>query len=276
MSTLITSTSNDLIKKLLVLQGKSRVRKKEGLYVVEGFRELSLALGSGVRLKYLLICEEIARPEDLTALGSLISDQGSADRPGTERIRISRKVYEHVAHRKSTEGVIGIAIEEKLSLDELRLGDNPLLLVAEASEKPGNTGALLRTADAARLDAVLIANPRTDLYNPNIIRSSMGCVFTQQVVCAPSEQIIAYLKKKDIRIYAAALTPESKPYYGFDYRSPSAIAVGTEATGLSNEWLEQADSNVIIPMEGKIDSLNLSVSAAILIFEAKRQRALPR
>ena len=276
MSALITSTSNDLIKKLLVLQGKSRVRKKEGLYVVEGFRELSLALGSGVRLKYLLICEEIARPEDLTALGSLISDQGSADRPGTERIRISRKVYEHVAHRKSTEGVIGIAIEEKLSLDELRLGDNPLLLVAEASEKPGNTGALLRTADAARLDAVLIANPRTDLYNPNIIRSSMGCVFTQQVVCASSEQIIAYLKKKDIRIYAAALTPESKPYYGFDYRSPSAIAVGTEATGLSNEWLEQADANVIIPMEGKIDSLNLSVSAAILIFEAKRQRALPR
>ena len=153
MSALITSTSNDLIKQLLVLQGKSRVRKKEGLYVVEGFRELSLALGSGVRLKYLLICEEIARPEDLTALGSLISDQGSADRPGTERIRISRKVYEHVAHRKSTEGVIGIAIEEKLSLDELRLGDNPLLLVAEASEKPGNTGALLRTADAARLDA---------------------------------------------------------------------------------------------------------------------------
>ncbi len=276
MSALITSTSNDLIKKLLVLQSKSRVRKKEGLYVVEGFRELSLALGSGVRLKYLLICEEIARPEDLTALGSLISDQGSADRSGTERIRISRKVYEHVAHRKSTEGVIGIAIEEKLSLDELRLGDNPLLLVAEASEKPGNTGALLRTADAAHLDAVLIANPRTDLYNPNIIRSSMGCVFTQQVVCASSEQIITYLKKKDIRIFAAALSPESEPYYSFDYRGPSAIVVGTEATGLSNEWLEQADSNVIIPMEGKIDSLNLSVSAAILIFEAKRQRALPR
>ena len=276
MSSLITSTSNDLIKKLLVLQGKSRVRKKEGLYVVEGFREMSLALGSGVRFKYLLICEGIARPEDLSALESFISDQGSADRPGPERIRISRKVYEHVAHRKSTEGVIGIAIEEKLSLDELRLGENPLLLVAEASEKPGNTGALLRTADAAGLDAVLIANPRTDLYNPNIIRSSMGCVFTQQVVCASSDQIAAYLRKKDIRIFAAALSPESRPYYRFDYRGPSAIVVGTEATGLSNEWLEKADANVIIPMEGKIDSLNLSVSAAILIFEAKRQRSLPR
>lgn len=275
MSALISSTSNDLIKKLLVLQSKSRARRKEGLYVVEGFRELSLALGSGVRLKSLLICEEIARPEDISALESLLSAADASDSKGPARILISRKVYEHVAHRKTTEGLIGIAITEELSLDDLRLGENPLLLVAEASEKPGNTGALLRTADAARLDAVLIANPRTDLYNPNIIRSSMGCVFTQQVICASSEEIIAYLKKKNIRIFAAALSPASQPYYGFDYRGPSAIAVGTEDRGLSEEWLEQADASVIIPMEGKIDSLNLSVSAAILIFEAKRQRALP-
>ncbi len=274
MSALISSTSNDRIKKLLALQGKSRVRRKEGLYVVEGFRELSLALGAGVRLQSLLICEEITRPEDLITIDSLVQEQVPAKKNVPERVLISKKVYEHIAHRKSTEGVIGIAITQERSLDDLQLGENPLLLVAEASEKPGNTGALLRTADAANLDAVLIANPRTDLYNPNIIRSSMGCVFTQQVVCASSDQIIAYLKKMDIRIFGAALSTSSQPYYELDYRGPSAIVVGTEATGLSNEWLDQADSNVIIPMEGKIDSLNLSVSAAILIFEAKRQRAL--
>ena len=159
-----------------------------------------------------------------------------------------------------------------LPLDNLKFENkNPLILVAEAPEKPGNIGALLRTADATNLDAVIIANPRTDLYNPNIIRSSVGCVFTNQVATGTTEEVISFLKKKGINFYCAALQA-SVNYHTVDYSSPTAIVVGTESTGLSQEWLENSTQNIIIPMEGEIDSMNVSVSAAILIFEAKRQR----
>jgi TrmH family RNA methyltransferase len=143
--------------------------------------------------------------------------------------------------------------------------------VAEAPEKPGNIGALLRTADAANLDAVFIANPKTDLYNPNIIRSSVGCVFSRKIFLADTPTIIAFLKENGIVLYCAALSA-SKPYTEVDFKGPSAIVVGTEHCGLSEEWLRDSAQNIIIPMEGAIDSMNVSVSAAILIFEAKRQR----
>jgi TrmH family RNA methyltransferase len=148
---------------------------------------------------------------------------------------------------------------------------NPLILVAEAPEKPGNIGALLRTADAAGVDAFIIANPKTDLFNPNIIRSSVGCVFTNSIATGTAEEIITFLKEKNIQIYCAALQA-SKNYHLQNYTGPTAIVVGTEATGLSREWLEQSTQNVVIPMQGEIDSMNVSVAAGILIFEAKRQR----
>jgi len=150
---------------------------------------------------------------------------------------------------------------------------NPLVLVAEAPEKPGNIGALLRTADAAKLDAVLIANPKGDLYNPNIIRSSVGCLFTNTIAVGSTKEVIDFLKKEHIAMYCAALTASEK-YTKTDFSKASAIVVGTEATGLSEEWLSNATQNIIIPMEGEIDSMNVSVAAAIVIFEAKRQRAL--
>ncbi|HSP13090.1 MAG TPA: TrmH family RNA methyltransferase, partial [Salegentibacter sp.] len=144
---------------------------------------------------------------------------------------------------------------------------------AEAPEKPGNIGALLRTADAAGLDGVIIANPKTDLYNPNIIRSSVGCVFTTPIATGSTEEIIEFLKAKNIKIYAAALQA-SKEYTKVDYSAASAIVVGTEATGLEDSWLENSEENIIIQMGGEIDSMNVSVAAGILIFEAKRQRSL--
>jgi TrmH family RNA methyltransferase len=144
-------------------------------------------------------------------------------------------------------------------------------LVVEAPEKPGNIGALLRTADAANLDAILIANPKTDVFNPNIIRSSVGCVFTNQIATGSTLDIINFLKEKNISIFCAALTA-SKLYHTVEFIDACAIVVGTEATGLSNEWLENSDQNIIIPMQGEIDSLNVSVAAAIVLFEAKRQR----
>ena len=260
---IISSIQNSLVKKILHLKEKSRERKKTGLFIVEGQRELELALKGGYSFETLLYCPEIMEHPEAT----LISKSSA-----TEIIQISRPVYEKLAYRETTEGILAIAKEKKHNLEEIKFkNEKPLILVAEAPEKPGNVGALLRTADAAAVDAVLIANPKSDLYNPNIIRSSVGCVFTNQIGVGSSEEIIGFLKKHNIKINCAALTA-SKNYVDCDFTEAIAIVVGTEATGLTEEWLQNSDQNIIIPMQGEIDSMNVSVSAAILIFEAKRQR----
>ena len=186
-------------------------------------------------------------------------------------IEISRDVYEKLAYRDSTEGLLAVAKTKSMKLANLKLSENPLILVAEAPEKPGNIGALLRTADAAGLDAVLIANPKSDLYNPNIVRSSVGCLFTNQIATGTTSEIIEFLKQREISIYCATLQ-DSQPYHMQDFTTPTALVVGTEATGLTQDWRDAACQNIIIPMQGAIDSMNVSVAAAVLIFEAKRQR----
>lgn len=189
-----------------------------------------------------------------------------------ELAAVSKEVYGKLAYRETTEGVIAVAKAKTNTLDTFGPdSQNPLILVAEAPEKPGNIGALLRTADAANLDGVIIANPRTDLYNPNIIRSSVGCVFTNNIAMGSTEEVIAFLKNRNIAIFCAALSA-SIPYTDADFNGASALVVGTESTGLSEEWLDNSHQNLIIPMRGEIDSMNVSVSAAIIIFEALRQR----
>ncbi len=262
----ISSLNNELVKGIVQLQEKSRARRKNELFIIEGQREIKLALEGGYKLKQLLFCEEIISKNEIDQL--LLSNKYETP----DLIRISIQVYQKIAHRKTTEGAVAVAESKNLSLDDLKLKNNCLILIAEASEKPGNIGALLRTADAANLDAVIIANPKTDFYNPNIIRSSVGCVFTNQIAQGTTSEILDMLKQKQINIYAAALDKRSLPYHKMDYSKSSAIVVGTEATGLSQQWLENSQQNIIIPMQGKIDSLNVSVSAAIVIFEAKRQR----
>lgn len=262
----ISSLQNDLVKEIVQLQEKSRARRQKGLFIIEGRREISLAVQGGYTIDRILYNEEILGKE--LEIASLFSK--TAVTP--EYIKLSLKVYHKIARRKSTEGIVAIAKCKELSLNNLSINNNALLLVAEASEKPGNIGALLRTADAAHLDAVIIANPKTDLYNPNIIRSSVGCLFTNQIAVGNTKEILQLLKEKEINIFTAALDDRSVPYHTIDYTEPSAVVVGTEATGLSEQWLENATKNIIIPMQGKIDSLNVSVSAAIVIFEAKRQR----
>ena len=260
----ITSFQNPLIKKYILLSEKSRERKKQNLFTIEGQREISLALKGGVQVMTFLYYSEIF-PDTIR------KDFKNAS-PEAEWIQITSDLYEKLAYRTSTEGVLAIAQTKEHSLQDLRFeNDTPLVLVAEAPEKPGNIGALLRTADAAHLDAVIIANPRTDLFNPNIIRSSVGCVFTNTVALGSTEEIIAFLKKEKIKIYCAALQA-SKNYTNCNFSESSAIVVGTEAHGVSNDWLENSDQNIIIPMSGEIDSMNVSVAAGILIFEAKRQR----
>jgi len=257
----ISSLQNPLIKKILLLQQKSRERRRQGLFVVEGLRECQLALEGGYAIETLLDCPKLlaSLPEELDATWQDV-------------IRVDLLVYQKIAYRSSTEGVLALVSAKPHGLNNLELKTKtPLILVAEAPEKPGNIGALLRTADAAGLDAVIIANPRTDLYNPNIIRSSVGCLFSNQVVCGDSQEVIRYLKNTGFNIFCAALQA-SKPYHKMDFTGSTALVVGTEANGLTQEWLEVSHQNIIIPMSGSIDSMNVSVAAGILIFEAKRQR----
>jgi len=263
----ISSLQNPLLKKVLLLKDKSRERKKAGLFILEGQRELKLALKGGYEVDALLFYEALASEQEIKRM-----TKDSEQQPNL--ISISKEVYQKIAYRQTTEGVVAMVKTKSHSLDQLVFNTStPLLLVAEATEKPGNIGALLRTADAANLDAVLIANPKGDLYNPNTIRSSVGCVFTNNIGTGSTTEIIAFLKSKGISIYCAALSA-SKNYTKINFTTANAIVVGTEATGLSEEWLQNATQNIIIPMRGEIDSVNVSVSAAVLIFEAVRQRSL--
>lgn len=262
----ITSTSNSKIKELISLSEKSRTRKKEGLFVLEGKRELQIALEAGYEVRQLFVNPSILNEVDLDLIIQKTSLQSYFE--------VSDEVYSKIAYRSSTEGVIALCVSKNHHLSELQLqNENPLILVAEAPEKPGNIGALLRTADAASVDAVIIANPKTDLYNPNTIRASLGCLFSVAVYTASSDECIAYLKENQIDFYAATLQ-DSTLYTDIDFRGPTAIVVGTEATGLEKQWREQSTKNIIIPMRGAIDSMNVSVAASILIFEAIRQRNL--
>ena len=256
----ITSIQNPFIKSLVLLQEKAKARKQSGTFLIEGQREITLAIKGGYEIETILFYPEIF---------SEIEAKKSA--PTAELIEINKEVFEKLAYRDTTEGVIGVSKSKNLLLSDLKLSENPLILIAESPEKPGNIGALLRTADAANMDAVIIANPKGDLFNPNIVRSSVGCLFTNQIATGTTSEIIAYLKQHNINFYSATLQ-NANPYHIQDYTLPTALVVGTEATGLSQEWRDQATQNIIIPMQGEIDSMNVSVAAAILIYEAKRQR----
>lgn len=271
----ITSVQNPKIKELLALQEKSRLRREKGVFVVEGRRELEHCINAGYKLRTVFICPEIAGVTDSVrmSVGIIPTDPFiiSLSLAGGSIIEVSRAVYDKVAYRGGTEGVIAEVYSKENSLESLELGENPLVIVLEGVEKPGNLGAVLRSADAAGVDAVLICDPLTDIYNPNLIRASIGAVFTQQVACCTSSDAIGFLKRKGIRIYTAQLQ-DSEWYYDTDMRCGTAIAIGTEATGLTDQWREAADAHIKIPMLGRLDSLNASVSAAILLYEAVRQR----
>lgn len=224
-----------------------------------------MAISGGYPIEELLFVPEIISIQKLEATLPYFEE--------IDLTEISQEVYKKIAYRESTEGVVALVKAKEHQLSDLNIKTNtPLILVAEAPEKPGNIGAILRTADAANVDAVIIANPKTDLYNPNIIRSSVGGVFTNQIATGSTTEIIAFLKEKNVAIYCAALKEAAQLYTEQHFTKATAIVVGTEATGLSKEWLENATQNIIIPMQGKLDSMNVSVSAGILIFEVVRQR----
>jgi RNA methyltransferase, TrmH family len=260
MHPLITSHQNPKIKSILSLD-KARERKNQNVFVIEGIRELSLALEGGYSIKSIYFCPSIISEDQVVKLVN----------NANVLVPVDKSVFEKIAYRETTGGIIAVAEQRKHTLSGIKLTANPLLLVVESVEKPGNLGALLRTADAAGLDAVIICDPQTDFYNPNVIRSSVGCVFTNQIASASSDETIQWLRENHIAIYCTYLQA-SNPYHLTDFSKACAIIMGTEATGLSDAWIKSAAANIIIPMQGKIDSMNVSTAAAVVIFEAKRQR----
>lgn len=268
---LILSTSNPKIKELIALQEKHSQREKNRLFVVEGVRELFACSQNGYEIRTLFYCSKIISLDILTPM--LI---GVAEKAIFE---VSENIYDRIAYRSTSEGVIAIVKYKERTLDDLdkilkdlnRENRNPLLIVAEGIEKPGNLGAILRTADASGADGVLFCDCTTDLYNPNLIRASLGGVFTQKIVCCETSQAIDWLKKNNITIYTAQLQ-DSEYYYNTDMTRSCAIVVGSESDGLTNQWREASDEKILIPMRGQLDSLNVSVSTAILCYEALRQR----
>lgn len=264
MEEIIVSPSNPRVKNVLKLKEKSSERKSQDLIVVEGLREILMAKENGFDVKTLFVCDDIAGKKSKELISS-----------ATHLVRISKEVFEKITYRENSDGLLALVRPKHLRLNDLKLSSNPLLIILESVEKPGNLGAILRTADASGADAVIVCDPKTDIYNPNSIRSSIGCVFSKQVVATTSEDVIKFLQEKKIKSYPAALTAKKK-YTDVDFTVPVAIILGTEADGLSEKWINPSQDQIIIPMLGKTDSLNVSASCAVIVYEAVRQRAIQK
>ena len=258
----ITSAQNPKIKRLLQLQQKSSERRKAGLFVVEGIREVERCVEKGYEINTIFY---LNKPMAENVSGIIEKNKG------IKLFEVSPTIYEKIAYRGSTEGIIAEVKTKDKTLNDLNLSENPLVVVLESVEKPGNLGAILRSADAAGADALIVCDPLTDLYNPNLIRNSTGAIFSVPCVACTSEECIKFLKENNIQILTAQLQ-DSELYYDTDMKRGTAIVMGTEATGLTDIWRKAADAHIRIPMLGITDSLNVSVSAAILLYEAVRQR----
>ena len=260
---MISSLQNPLVKQVVKLQQKASERKQKNQFIAEGIREVSLAIQAGVKPELLCICPDIFSPDKSYTIDKEHFKQ---------QVRyVSTEVYNKMAYRQNVEGILMVAPKYQLPLNNIQLTAKPLIIVLESVEKPGNLGAVLRTADAVNADAVIVCDHQTDIYNPNVIRSSLGCVFTRQIALCKSEEFIEWASKKRIKTLVASL--QAKEYYfKKDMTEGVALIFGTEARGLSDFWYKNADEKVKIPMQGKIDSLNVSASVAVVVFEAQRQR----
>jgi RNA methyltransferase, TrmH family len=259
----ITSPANPRIKQLVALR-RRRARDESGVTLVEGRAEIELALAAGARPRALYHCPALAIPDghDLT---------GRARELGADVVRVSRPVFEKISYREGPDGWLAVVPAVETSLAHVTLGPRPLVLACAGLEKPGNLGAILRTADAAGVAAVIAADPVTDWSNPNVVRASKGTVFSVPIASAASAQVLAWIAAHGLQLVAA--TPEAtRLVTEADLTGPTVLAVGAEQAGLPAEWLEHADVRVRIPMLGRADSLNVSASAAIITYEAVRQR----
>ena len=256
----LSSAQNSQIKRLKALQAKAKTRKAENAFVIEGFKEIAHAINGGYHIETLFLKEG----EEQHPLNNRLE--------GTETIAVSSSLLEQICYRKTSKA-IAVAQSKEHSFDTFRKkSENPFILVAEAPEKPGNIGALLRTADAMGVDCFILVDAKTDLYNPNVVRSSVGCLFSVPIVTTTLTEAFDFFSQHNIQLYSAALTENAKTYTAFDFTGPTAIAVGTESDGLSSAWLAQKSTPIIIPTLGQNDSLNVSVAAGIILAEVQRQR----
>jgi RNA methyltransferase, TrmH family len=253
-----------LIKNIALLLEKARERRKQGLFVAEGLIEVGMALQAGYVAAQLLYDPGLCTEADLQAILAYKNQI-------QEEIQVNAAVMEKIAYRAGVPNVVGVFQHKEQDLKALALPANPLILILETVEKPGNLGAILRTADAAGVNAVLLCDPQTEWYNPNVIRASLGAVFSLPTFSVGAEEALAWLQQHQIPVLATHLEA-SIPYYDCDLKAACALVMGTEATGISDFWIQAAQQRIIIPMYGRVDSMNVSVSTGILLFEALRQR----
>jgi len=265
MLAMITSIANQKIKDVVKLRDSVSCRKNN-LFIIEGCREISLALTAGINIKELYFCRNffkgIKEEEAITLSGNRNS----------VIYEVNRKVYKKIAYGKRREGLIAVAEQPKYKLADIQLTANPFLVVAERIEKPGNLGAILRTIDAAGSDGLIAVDSLTSVYNHKVVRASVGTIFTKPVITTSSQELVAWLEKQDIIIICAD-PAGSLAYTLVDFKKPTVLILGSEKKGISSFWKNQASVIASIPMEGKADSLNVSVTAAVFIFEALRQRS---
>ena len=263
---ILTSLQNPKIKNAVKLR-EHRHRDLQGLMLIEGVRELTLALSNKLQLESLFYCDKyFHNNNELT----LIKD---ARKNGATLIEVDKNVFQKIAYKEHPDGLLVVAHQPKLSMQNLVIGKSPLLVVLVGIEKPGNLGAVLRSADAAGVDGIIVCDQCTDIYNPNVVRSSIGTIFSVQIATGTSQEALHWLKEKEISTVAAS--PDApNAYTNIDFRIPVALVLGSEKLGLSDEWLNMADKQACIPMYGQADSLNVAASTTLLLYEAIRQRHL--
>lgn len=261
----ISSLQNPQVKEIVQLRNH-RERQRTHLFLIEGYRELKRAIDAGCAIRSLFYCPELFLGEN---------EEELLQKSGAVLFRCTPQVFAKISYRDRPDGLLGVAPQRHRSLAELRLSSLPFLVIGEGIEKPGNLGTILRSCDAAGVDALIVCDPTTDIHNPNVVRASVGTLFTLPVFEAEGAETLAFLKQNRIAIVAA--TPEATlEFTEADFTQPLAIAVGTEQYGLSKDWLEQADCQVRIPMMGIADSLNVASATTILLYEVVRQRRLLR
>lgn len=265
-SLLISSLQNPRIKQAIHLRDRQE-REKTGQFLIEGYRELLRAADAGWPIELLFICPEFFLGSNENALIQKIASKGAKILTCTE------KVFQKLSYRDRPDGLLAIAPQRHLTLQEIgqRLKQNPFFVVAEAIEKPGNLGTILRSSDAVGLDALIVCDRCTDIYNPNVVRASVGTLFTVPTIEAEGDETLKWLKDHQIAILAATPSAE-REFTDVDMTVPLAIAVGTEQLGLSKKWMQNADIQVRIPMHGIADSLNVAMATTLLLYEALRQR----
>jgi TrmH family RNA methyltransferase len=258
----ITSGQNLKIKHVLTLRNKKE-RDEEKLFLIEGYREILRA--EKIVIKELFYCEELFLKDNERALIERVLNSGA------QIFKCSRRVFEKISYRDRPDGLLAIAEQTYLRLQDISIVKDPLFVVLESIEKPGNLGTILRSSDGAKVDGVIVVDPHTDIFNPNVVRASIGTLFTVPLIISTVDETIAFFKQRKVKVVATS--PHAKrAYFETDLTGPIALVMGCEQYGLSQRWLKEADINIFIPMLGKADSLNVATAATIVIYEALRQR----